>query len=162
MRVLAARQRRFVARASQAVERTRGRAAAIRRAGSAERSASGGLLMRSVLRSVLRRNTPAVLVFYFGLSVIVLVRVLRRRLRRVCRLSLRVMVVPFPAPRIVLNRLRLLRERATMEGARIPMALAARAHQHAATTRHQAIGTQDGISRQRARQDAEQQRRRQD
>lgn len=155
-------QRRGRARAPQAGERRRGGAAAVRRTGLAERSGSrGGSLSRGLL-SVTRRNTPAMLVFYFGLGVVVGMCLLEITLRgRDWSSSYCLNEALGPAHGVVWHDPHGLLERAQVHRAGVAVALPGHAL-HAATARHQAVGVEDGLGRERARQDTEQQRRRQD
>jgi hypothetical protein len=125
-----------MARPPQAGKRTRDGAAAVRRARLAERSGACGRRRLWRLSSVTLRNTSTVVVFYFGLSVIVgmlLLKVIPRG--RDWRSDNRLNGAFGPAHRVVLNALGGLLARAEVHGARIPMTLPGRAL-HAAAARH--------------------------
>lgn len=154
---LAVRQRRHLARALRAGMRAGDDSAAVRRTGLAERSGPD----RRLRRRVTRRNTPAVVVFYFGSVLFV---------------GLRLRGVPFvgrkrssfsrlkrergPADRVVLRWPDGLPARAQMHGAGVAVALPGRALRAAAAGQN-AVRVEESFGRKRTRKDAEQQRRRQ-
>ena len=136
-------QRRLLALPTQTRESPRDSAAALRRARLGERSGACELLP-----AVSPRDIPAAPMF-------------RGSLRREERLSgRRTEGASGPAHRVVLHTPGGLRACVQVHGAGITVALPGRAL-HAAAARHRVVRVKDGFGRQRTRQDAEQQPRRQ-